>query len=402
MNVCWVEEDDHEDQTAGDYPRQAGSDEATNQEEFDFVEKPSEDFFCPVTFELLLNPHQTTCCGHHLSEKAVNRLQREGKPCPMCKEPKLITMPDKFFKRKSSAVLIRCPHKDSECEWVGEVGGAKQHINACPKRPWECQHCDFTSTFDVGIIHVELCTKYPVPCPNECEVGTVPRCDVEKHCTECPLEPVACEFADAGCSVKVARRDLKRHMEESQQQHLLSVTLLNLKLTKEAIAEKDCLLALKEQQLAEKEQQLAEKDLQIAIQLAEKDRQIADKDRKIGDKDKLLAEKDHQLVKKDRQIADKDRQLAAEKDKVIVMKDDQILETLLQLQQGVLEFIGGLHGFTCHKCTLQHFSLCQISNAYGDWFSEPVHSHPGNCKLELNVETKQDGKYMMVRLKQCD
>ena len=99
MNVCWVEEDDHEDQWAGDRPRQAEGDEATNQEEFDFVEQPSEDFFCPVTFELLLNPHRTTCCGHHLSEKAVNRLQHEGKPCPMCKEPKLVTMPDKFFKR---------------------------------------------------------------------------------------------------------------------------------------------------------------------------------------------------------------------------------------------------------------------------------------------------------------
>jgi TNF receptor-associated factor 4 len=135
----------------------------------------------------------------------------------MCKESKLVTMPDKFFKRKASAVLIRCPYKESECEWVGEVGGSKQHIAACPKRPWECEHCDFTSTFDVGIQHIEQCTKYPVPCPNECDVGTIPRCDVEKHRTECPLEPVACQFADVGCSVKVARRDLKLHMEESQQ-----------------------------------------------------------------------------------------------------------------------------------------------------------------------------------------
>ena len=111
-----------------------------------------------------------------------------------------------------------------------------QYAAACPKRPWQCQYCEFASTNDLQKEHVEQCTKYPIPCPNKCEVGTVPRCDVEKHRTECALEPVACEFTDIGCSVKVARRDLKIHMEESQQQHLLSATLLNLKLTKETIA----------------------------------------------------------------------------------------------------------------------------------------------------------------------
>ena len=199
----------------------AEGDAHLNQEEFDFVVPPSEDFFCPVTFEFLLNPQQTRCCGHNLSEKAVNRLERDGKPCPMCKEPKLDTIPDKFFKRKTSAVLIRCPHmhKASGCEWVGEVGVSKQHIEACPKRAWKCQHCDFESTFEVGIQHEDECTKYPVPCPNKCEVRLVsqaspssetqicmiPRCDIEKHRAECPLEVVACEFVDAGCKMKTTR-----------------------------------------------------------------------------------------------------------------------------------------------------------------------------------------------------
>ena len=401
MNVCSVEEDDG----ACDCPRAAEGDEATNQEEFDFVEQPSEDFFCPVTFELLLSPHQITCCGHHLSEKAVNRLQREGKPCPMCKEPTLATMPDKFFKRKASAVLIRCPYKESECEWVGEVGGANKHIDACPKRPWECQHCDFVSTFDVGIQHVELCTKYPIPCPNKCEIGTIPRCDVEKHRTECPLEPVACELANVGCSVKVARRDLKQHMEENQQQHLLSATLLNLKLTRETIMEKDRILALKDQELAEKEHQLAEKDRQITSQLAEKDRQIADKDNQLAEKDCQIADKDRQiadknnlLAEKDRRVADKDQQLA-EKDKVIA---DKMLEAIMLLQQGVVEFTGHIHGFTHHRFTLERFSECQKGVGCGDWLSEPFYSQPGNHKLILNVETKQHSDYLIARLKKDD
>jgi hypothetical protein len=379
MNVCSAEEDDHEDQSARDRLQVDKVGEATKQEEFDFVEQPSEDFFCPVTFELLLNPHQTTCCGHHLSEKAVNRLQREDKPCPMCKESKLVTMPDKFFKRKASAVLIRCPYKESECEWVGEVGGSKQHIAACPKRPWECEHCDFTSTFDVGIQHIEQCTKYPVPCPNECDVGTIPRCDVEKHRTECPLEPVACQFADVGCSVKVARRDLKLHMEESQQQHLLSATLLNLKLTRETIAEKDRLLALKEEQLVKKEHQLAEKDRQIAEKLAEKDHCITEKDR-------IIADKDHQLAVI---VDEKEKQLREFQTELKKFRQEFMESTMVALDQLLAvstDFIFVLYKF---------LNLQKIGN-WGDWFSDPFNVDGNN--LKLNVETQEKGPNMKIRL----
>ena len=53
------------------------------QKDFDFVDRPPQDFFCPVSFELLLEPQLTSCCGHHLSIEAATRLQREGKACPI-------------------------------------------------------------------------------------------------------------------------------------------------------------------------------------------------------------------------------------------------------------------------------------------------------------------------------
>ena len=108
---------------------------------------------------------------------------------------------------------------------------------------------------------MEECTNYPVPCPNKCEIPVVsrtlplssdcgqpqtqicmiPRSDIEKNCAECPLEIVAYEFADIGCKVRTTCQELKCHndIEESQQEHLLSATLLNLRLTRETIAEKD-------------------------------------------------------------------------------------------------------------------------------------------------------------------
>ena len=59
---------------------------ASRKIDYDFVElteRPSQDFFCPVSLELLLEPQLTSCCGHHLSLEVVTRLQREGKACPM-------------------------------------------------------------------------------------------------------------------------------------------------------------------------------------------------------------------------------------------------------------------------------------------------------------------------------
>ena len=208
--------------------------------------------------------------------------------------------------------------KQNGCEWEGEVGGLQKHANSCPKQPWKCQYCKFASTYDVQANHEEHCTQYPTPCPNKCEVGTVPRCNVESHCKKCPLELVSCEFADVGCDVKIARRDLRKHMEESQQQHILSATFLNLRLSKETIAEKD-------NQLAEKDHQLAEKD----HQLAEKDHLLADKDRQVAE---ALAVKDHQLTEKDCQLTEKDHQLKilAEKDRLLTEKDHQLTAKLYQ------------------------------------------------------------------------
>ena len=352
--------------------------DSSSQNEFDFIERPSEDFFCPVTFELLLSPHQTTCCGNHLSEKAVRRLQRDGKPCPMCKEPQLTTVQDKFHRRRVSAVQVRCPHTPSGCEWVGEAGVMNQHGTTCPKRPWKCQHCEFASTYDVEMKHMEQCVKYPIPCPNECEIGMVPRCDVEKHRRECSLEPMLCEFVDVGCSVKVARRDFKRHMEESLQQHLLSATLLNLKLAKVAIVEKD-------HQLIEKDKQLSQKD---GI-LLEKDNSIAAKDKVVAEKDVVIAQKDEAFAK-----------MIAEKDKIIAEKESQLLELQIEFKKFQQEFMESAKDYFLEKSTyrfvIENFSCIQKQGHYGDWLSDPFSVSGYN--LRLNVETKQKGSNMKVRL----
>ena len=77
------------------------------QDEFDFVERPSQDFFCPVFFKLLLEPQLTSCCGNHLSLEVVTRLRREGKSCPVCNGEQWSAMLDKYHRRKVNEVRVR-------------------------------------------------------------------------------------------------------------------------------------------------------------------------------------------------------------------------------------------------------------------------------------------------------
>ena len=347
-----------------------------DQVEYDFVEEPSRDFFCPVTLELLINPHQTLCCGNHLLQEAASRLQRDGKPCPMCKQPQVSTIPDKFYKRRVNEIRVRCPHKKSGCEWVGGVNEVKQHSDSCPKRPWHCQYCEFESIYEVGVNkHLPVCIKYPVVCPNSCEVGSVPRCDLEAHLMVCSLQPVTCEYAEVCCDVKVPRRDLGRHMEEGQQQHLLSATLLNLRLTREnteeknrlfrTIEEKDETIANLQKQLKqvqevaqqntkakdeEAKHNLVEKEVEHKKELAVWDQLVREKDEVITGLRKplkqaldgltrenkgllqVIAEKDNRNKDIQTQLRKKDEAIKV-KDKEIASKDQDLLEKNQQLRE---------------------------------------------------------------------
>ena len=246
----------------------AGDQPSFPEKEFDFVERPSQDFFCPVSFELLLEPQQTSCCGNHFSLEVANRLRREGKACPVCNGEQWSAMLDKYHRRKVHEVRVRCWNKDRGCGWVGEVNDLKRHDGSCDKRPWECEYCGLKCTYREGEgKHWPECDKFPEPCPNGCEVGSVERCGMEHHRSVCPLEPVACEMKEFGCSVVLPRKELVRHMKESELQHLTAMTALNLRLTRQLqqeSAERDKRIQQLLQDSAEKDRKMENLQHQVA------------------------------------------------------------------------------------------------------------------------------------------
>ena len=102
--------------------------------EFPFVKEPPQDFYCPVTCDLLLQPHLTSCCRQNLSQGAVARLQREKKTCPLCRESEWRTEFNEELQRKVGVLRVFCPNVDRGCQWQGYLHGFDGHVQTCSTR----------------------------------------------------------------------------------------------------------------------------------------------------------------------------------------------------------------------------------------------------------------------------
>ena len=103
--------------------------------EYPFVKEPSGDFYCPVTFGLLVQPHRTSCCKKQpLSELAVVRIKEERGKCPLCRASQWETQLDEEFQQKVQGLRVFCAHVDRGCQWKGMVREFDNHIASCPMK----------------------------------------------------------------------------------------------------------------------------------------------------------------------------------------------------------------------------------------------------------------------------
>ncbi|XP_056675501.1 TNF receptor-associated factor 4 isoform X1 [Monodelphis domestica] len=125
-----------------------------------------------------------------------------------------------------------CPQESVYCE---NKCGARmmrrllgQHMMAeCPKRTQPCAYCTKEFVYDTIQNHQHQCPRYPIPCPNQCGMGSIPREDLNSHLKEnCSTVPVLCPFKDAGCKHRCPKLAMGRHMEESVKPHLAMMCAL--------------------------------------------------------------------------------------------------------------------------------------------------------------------------------
>ena len=159
-----------------------------------------------------------------------------------------------------------------KCNEVMERQFLAKHCQfECIYRKYTCQFCDLESTYTEVTGETEMkkynpssvsnteynaminppperghyaqCEKYPMHCPNSCSKEVILRQDMPSHRQQCPLEPVECPFREAGCEVKLVRKELEGHVTNSITKHLTGLleafmeTRKELMETKIALAE---------------------------------------------------------------------------------------------------------------------------------------------------------------------
>lgn len=214
---------------------------------------------CSFCNKLQRRPSQTTCCGRGYCKACLEALLRARKPCPHCDAKSYHIYPNHKLQEKMKHIEVYCSYRTDGCSWSGKFQDFERHLscsddgsgntrgcagakskcpycniiiskgklerhtkNVCVKRPFVCQFCaEYKSTFeDVVSTHRPACAFYPAPCPNDCG-EMIMNVDMQSHIkNDCPLRELECEFASAGCTIKLKRKDMPGHMHKGQSMHL--------------------------------------------------------------------------------------------------------------------------------------------------------------------------------------
>ena len=119
-----------------------------------------------------------------------------------------------------------CPFEEIECPNDCSIKLQRQFIVnhagvECSRRKVVCQYCQLSEEYQfIEGQHKEECPKFPMNCPNKCEISDIPREDLIAHKLDCPLEVVECKYYNIGCRDTMPRKDQCKHEKEKMEKHL--------------------------------------------------------------------------------------------------------------------------------------------------------------------------------------
>ncbi|XP_065917520.1 TNF receptor-associated factor 5-like [Dysidea avara] len=225
--------------------------------EYQFVSSPPDRVVCKICHLPSRDPYLTMCCGHVFCKSCLDGM-KEAKSivnniCPVCRGEDFVTFPNKQIDREVKSLHVYCTNGGKGCEWQGEVNYIDNHLmkdggceyedllcisgcggiiqrrdltkhveTECPCRKVDCPYCQLRGEHQfIEGKHKEECDEYPLACPNKCEEAIcIPRKDMSKHRSGCPLEVINCEYHTMGCEVRMTRQAQKEHNREKMEYHL--------------------------------------------------------------------------------------------------------------------------------------------------------------------------------------
>ena len=240
------------------------------------TEKPGSDLECIICQGLASDACQTGCCGHTVCFDCGGRWKEKNDSCPHCRKSPLSLVDDPRNKRYIAGLNLYCSNYDVGCDWKGSLNDIHGHLgddcqftivgckyascseevlrrdledhemNKCPMRPVSCpcckesriatpshkkkivkkrKHISNLTYYALISTHYKHCPSWPMRCPNNC--GTeekLTRSTLQDHIdNNCPEQVVSCQFAEAGCTVRVKRREMADHIQKSVGEHLTAM-----------------------------------------------------------------------------------------------------------------------------------------------------------------------------------
>ena len=300
-------------------------------------------------------------------------------------------MADKPLKRKINELKIHCTKFEAGCDWVGELSSLTNHLESdgcgyiessctnkcgeelrrkdlathlaqhCPLREYVCRYCGTEGTYR-GITeeHYCECEKFPLTCPNNCSAGEIPRAEIGRHRSECPLEPVWCPFNDGGCDVSLVQKDLECHMATNTQQHLLIVVNAFQSLKKQCQQEIQAVKTQSERQLQavlRQSEEMIQKQSEQQIQAIREHKDDIQK-----------SKKEIQSIRKRNENLSKESNMMKRNISIIV---NSLLETCTPSQVASLQSVKIAHHLDKpgDKIEFTITSLSHYSECKEDWYS---------------------------------
>jgi len=325
---------------------------------YNYVETPPIWLVCNICRYPCRGPHLSVCCGQAFCKSCLDNTRKAAitTDCLVCQDKEFITFPNKQAAKEINSLRVMCTNKEKGCEWQGQLYDIKNHIgnsdgcqfedvecfNACgklvqrrylaihvktecPHYKINCQYCHITGQrWFIEREHKEQCPKFPIPCPNKCEVGSIFREEKEAHRKKCPLEIVHCEYHNVGCKGKTVRKEMKIHEEEKVKDHL-SLTLSKL--------------ADVTQQVEDTRQELSGTQLKLAVfdsKLTDVTKQVESTQQELSSTELKLADSESKLADVMQQMEDTQQKLAGTQRK-LALSDSKLSDVTKQVESSLQE-----------------------------------------------------------------
>ena len=92
---------------------------------------------------VLRDPYQAKCCGANFCHSCIQRVQADGKPCPMCRKVNFEVYCNKDLKLDD--LQVTCTYNIYGCEWTGKLKELDHHMDKVVHSGESFQHEDRTT-----------------------------------------------------------------------------------------------------------------------------------------------------------------------------------------------------------------------------------------------------------------